>query len=217
MPFLCIRFFNTRFSLKHRSVSARNVLALWKKQLSSENSQVPLLSVCFFDTRFFLKHRRVALRIFSGLWDTDFDKKSWYTPLFSNPKTFSIHEDFWNTEGFPYDSSRYCETKTLTKNRDTPASSLIHKNFRYRNFLKDRRVPLRNFWTPWDKKLLAQKNGISFLWIKVFDTRIFFWNTEGWPCEFFRYCETSTLRSKFVISRVSFILKLFGCQKFFET
>ena len=144
------------------------------------------------------------------------DGKSWYPPLFSHPKKISIPEVFWNTEGFPYDSSRYCETKTLTKNRYTPASSLIRKKFRCPKFLKDRRNPLRNFWTPWDKKLLAQKNGISFLCIKFFDTLIFFWNTEGLPCEFFRYCETSTLRSNFVISRVSFILKLFGCQNFLK-
>ena len=117
----------------------------------------PFLSVSFFDTRFSVKQRRLAIPNFLGLWDTDFDKKSWYTTLSSKPKPFSIPEVFWNTEGFPYDSSRYCENKTLTKNRDTPASSLIHKSFRYPKILKERRVPLRNFWTQWDKKILAQK------------------------------------------------------------
>ena len=173
-----------------------------------------LLSLKFFDARSFLKHRRDHLQSFSTMWEKRFPSE--LSDIIVLCKDVSTPELFWNTEGFPYDSSRYCETKTLTKNRNTPASSSIHKSFRYPKYLKDRCVPLRKFWTQWDKKLLAQKNGIPFLCVKFFDTRHFFWNTEGLACEFFRYCETSTLRSKFVISRVSFILKLFGCQKFLK-
>ena len=84
------RFCGTRIFLKHRSVSPRNFSVLWEKKLSTENIEIPLLSVSFFESRFFMKQRRLAIPGFSGLWDTDFDKKSWYTPLFSNPKTFSI-------------------------------------------------------------------------------------------------------------------------------
>ena len=85
MPFSCIRFFDTRFFLKHRSVSPRKFLVLWDKKISTENSEIPFLSVSFFGNWFFLKQRRVAIRNLSGLWDRDFDKKSWFTPFFYYP------------------------------------------------------------------------------------------------------------------------------------
>ena len=45
--------------------------------------------------------------------------------------------------------------------------------FDTRNFLKHRRVPLRNFWTLWDKKLIAVNSDIPFLCVNFFDTRLF--------------------------------------------
>ena len=40
----------------------------------------------------------------------------------------------WNREGLLYQFFLYCETQTLTKNRDTRPSSFIHKTFRYAKF-----------------------------------------------------------------------------------
>ena len=153
IPLLTKRFCETRIFPKHRSVSPRNFSVLWEKKLSTENIEINLLSVSFIERHFFLKERRVAIRNFSGLWDTEFDKKTWKTPLFSYPKLFSIPEVFWNTEGFHNEFFRFCETKTLTKNCDTRASSLIHKIFDTRIFLKHRRVALRFFLVLWNKNL----------------------------------------------------------------
>ena len=59
------------------------------------------------------------------------------------------------------------------KNCDTPPSSFIHKNFDTRSFLKHRLVPLQNFWTLWDKKLIAENSYIPFLCVNFFHNRLF--------------------------------------------
>ena len=201
MPFLCIRFFNTRFFLKHRSVSPRKLLALWNKQLSSEKSQVFFLSVNFFDTRFSVEQRRLAIPNCLGLWDTDFDKKSRYTPLFCNPKTFSIPEVFWITEGLPYEIFRYCETKTKTENRDTHPSSVIQNNFWYPKFSETQKgSPTTVLGTVRQK--LWQKIVIHpplLLSIKVFDTRNF-WETYVFPYETFGLRGTKNYKHKKIVS-----------------
>ena len=95
-----------------------------------------------------------------------------HTPILLSIK-ISIPEVFWNTEGSPYYLFQNCETKTLTKNCETTLSSLIHKNFDTRSFLKHRLVPLRNFWTLWDKKLLGENSYIPFLCVNFFHGRLF--------------------------------------------
>ena len=213
---LSVSFFGTRFFLKHRGVSQRKFLVLWDKKLSTENSEIPLLSVKFFENWVFLKQRRVAIRNFSGLWDTDFDKKSWYPPLFSYPWKFSIPEVFWNTKGSPYYIFQNCVTKTLTKNCETSPSSLIHKNFDTRSFLKQKRVHLRNFWTLWDKKLIAENSDIPFLCVNFFHTRLFLKHRRIllriflvlWDKKLTKTCETTPL----LLS-----IKIFDTRNFSET
>ena len=156
IPILCLNFFHNRLFVKHRRVPLRIFSVLWDRKLSIENSEIPSLSVRFFDSRFFPKQKRVAIRFFLGLWDTYFDKNSWYTPLFSYPWKFSIPEVFWNTQGSPYYLFQNCETKTLTKNCETSPSSLIHKNFDTRIFLKHRRLFLRYVSVRLDKTVCTE-------------------------------------------------------------
>ena len=83
------KLWNQNFS-ETQNCFRTKLFALWNKQISTDNSEVPLFSV-----------------------------------------NFSIPDFFWYTEELPYEIFRYCETQTLTKNRDTHRSSPIHQNFRY--------------------------------------------------------------------------------------
>ena len=82
-PLLSIKFFDTRNFPKHRKVVLRNVLILWDRTISTENSDTRprLLSPAFFDTRYFLKQRKVPFRIFSVLRDNEFSTENRSTLL----------------------------------------------------------------------------------------------------------------------------------------
>ena len=135
----------TRKFLKHRSVSARNFLALWNKKISTDNSEVPLLSVSFFDTRFFSETQKSCVTKFFG----NVGHRLWQKIVIHTPLLLSI------------------------------------KLFDTQCFLKYIRVPLRNFWTLWDKKLLAQENDMPFLCVHFFDTRFFSETQKCCPTNFF--------------------------------
>ena len=99
--------------------------------------------------------------------------------------SIKISEVFWNKGGFPYEIFRYCETKTLTKKRDKLALLLSQTICETRNFLKHRRVQIRNFWTLWDKKFVAENSDIPFLCVIFFRYLTFFETEKGSPTKFF--------------------------------
>ena len=167
-----------------------------------------LLSIETFDTRIFLKHRPVPLRRFLVLWDKVLSTENSEIPLLY--VSFSIPDFFWNTEGLPYETFRYCETQTLTKNRDTLPSSLIYTIFETRFFSETHKgSPTILFGTVRQK--LWQKIVIHtplLLSIETFDTRIFLKHRPV-PLRNF-----STLRGKKLMAQKK--ISLF-CVKFFET
>ena len=147
---LSITFFDTRSFLKHRRVPLRNVWTLWDKKSFAQKIDIPFLSVRFFDTRFLFETQKGSLSdIFGTVRQKLWQKIVLQIPLLLSI-TFSIPEFFWNTEGLPYVFFRYCETKILKKNRDTPPLLLSIKISDIRSFLKHRRVTLRNFSVLWD-------------------------------------------------------------------
>ena len=186
--------------------------------MSTETKDIPSSSVGFFESRVFLKQRRVAIRTFSGLCDTDFDKKLWYTPLFSYPKTFSKPEVFWNTEGFPYETFRFCERKNLTKNCDTRPSSFILKTFRYPKFSETKEgSPTKLFGTVSQK--LGKNNVINtplLLSKNIFDTRSFL-KLRRVPLRIFLVLWDKNFEKNWDTRACSFIHKIFRYPKFSET
>ena len=69
------------------------------------------------------------------------------------------------------------------------------KTFDARVFLKQRRVPLRNFWTLWDKIVSTENSDISSLWEKFFDNRIFLKNWKVPPRKN-PHCETKKISTE---------------------
>ena len=120
-----------------------------------------------------------------------FSQKIVIHPLFFYPLKFAIPEVSWNKGGFPYEIFRYCETKTLTKIRDKLALLLSQTICETRKFLKHRLLQIRNFWTLWDKKLVAENSDIPFLCVIFFRYLTFSETEEGSPTKFF-----ATVRQK---------------------
>ena len=56
--------------------------------------------------------------------------------------------------------------------------------FHTRNFLKHKKVPLRNFSVLWNRKFSTQNRDIPLLWLKFFNTRKK-WNSQRFPYESF--------------------------------
>ena len=82
------------------------------------------LCIKFFDSRNFLKHWRVFPRnSFGTVRQKLFDGKLWYPPppLSLIHKIFSTPENFWNTEGTPYEVFRSCETKNFQQSHGAPS------------------------------------------------------------------------------------------------
>ena len=135
----------------------------------------PLLSMKFFDTRNFVKHRRSPLRSFSVLWDNRFSIENRDIPLLGI-KFF----DTWNflTQGFLYEMIRYWDKTSETQKgsstkffgtvrqqffyRKSWYSPLIHKIFRYQNFL-----PTKFFGTL-EQQIFYRKSWYSPLIHKIF-------------------------------------------------
>ena len=104
-------------------------------------------------------------------------RKFWQKIVLQIPLLLSI--TFFDTrkilkpEGLPCVFFRYCETKILKKNRDTPPPFLSKKISDIRSFLKQRRLPLWIFSVLWDTDL-DKKSWYTPLFSypeKNFDTR----------------------------------------------
>ena len=168
-PLLCKKTFDTRNFLKPGRVPLRNFSVLSDKTISPGNrdTRPPLLSLTFFDTRNFLKHRRVPLRNVSVLWDKflteNRDTLSFPLPslihkililryqIFSEAQKVSPTKFFGTVRQQIFDGKSWC-----------PLFLLSLTFFDARNFLKHRRVPLRNFSALWDKKF-STENRVTLL------------------------------------------------------
>ena len=88
--------------------------------------------------------------------------------------TFFDTLNYWKTKGFPYGFFRHCETKKFwEKIVILPLPVNLHSFFNTRNFVKERRVPLRSFSVLWENKFSIENRDIPLLGIKFFDTRNF--------------------------------------------
>ena len=79
---------------------------------------------------------------------------------------------------------------------------IMHKIFRYPKFSETLKGSPRNFSALWDKKFPTEKRDTPPL-LHNFSIQEIFWNIEGFPYEFFRYCEPKNSRRKFVLPLTS--------------
>ena len=184
-PFLNPNIFRYQ-KFSETRVPLRNFSVLWDKNFDMKSwyslpPSPPLLSMKFFDTRNLVKHRRSPLRNFSVLWDNRFSIENRDIPLLGI-KFF----DTWNflTQGFLYEMIRYWDKTSETQKgsstkfigtvrqqffyRKSWYSPLIHKIFRYQNFLPTK------FLVLWNNRFSIENRDIPLLSIKFFDTRIFY-------------------------------------------
>ena len=180
----------------------RNFSVLWDKINYPKIVIPPFFIDNFFPYQKFSETQKHEF--FSALWGKKLPTEKGDTP--SLIRNFSIIEIFWNLEGFPYELFRYCETKKIRWKFVLPPPPLLSRIvFHTRNFLKHRRVPVRSFSVLWDKKFSVkplcspdQLCSPSYAW--KFPIPELFWNTKGFPYEFFRHCETKNFQRKVMIS-----------------
>ena len=212
---LSLKFFDARVFLKHTKGPSTMFFGTVRQKISIGSQWYPRPMQKMFRNQNFSETRKgSATKIFGAvrqissievsdmpfLWISFFD-----TRFFLKHRRFLLR------------NVRYGETKQFVRKIVIPATCLIPKFFRYQKISKSQKGFSTKFSVVWDRKHLTDIVIIlpPTTYPKNFSIPVFFGNTEGFLYDFFRYCETSTLRRK--VSRISFILKLFWRQKFFET
>ena len=147
-----IKFFDTRNLWHTEGFPQENFRHCDTKIFYKKSWYSPLKHKVFRNRKFSeTQHRMVPLRNFSELWDNKFSIENRDIPLWCI-KFFDTRK-LWHTEGFPYEIFRHCETKNFRQKivilPPPPLLSIIFCDTR--NFVKQRRVPLRTFSVLWDK------------------------------------------------------------------
>ena len=136
------------------------------------------------------QHTRVPLRFFSVLRDKKFS--------IENRDFTLLGIKFFDTRNLLKGSSTKC-CDTVRQNKFDRKSwyppPLIPNIFRYQNFLKHRRVPLRNVLILWDKTILTENRDTRrFSYPQHFSIPEFLWKTGGFLFELFRHYETKNFQ-----------------------
>ena len=179
IPLITVSFSDTRFFLKHRTVALRFFLVLSdtdfdKNRIASRSS---LIHKIFLYPKFPETQTCSPTKLLESVGQNFNSRKKWYPLLIR--KFFRNSLFFWTTEGFPFETFRYCETKNLTKNRDTTPSSFGTVRQKL-----------------WQKSVIHQPLLLS---TKIFDTRNF-WKTDVFPYETFGLSATKNYLHKKLIS-----------------
>ena len=176
----------------------------------------PLLMHKILHTRNLLKYRTVTRRSLSALWDTKRIGKTRDAPPPYYARKFSIREFSRIRERLWYDFLRHYETKNFRPKIVIPPY-YAWILFDTRKFLKHRSVTQCIFSPLWDKIFWQNPDAFPLLSM-IFSYIKFFWNTDVFPQEFFRHCDTICFRRKIEITlpRPLFILKFFHYQRLSE-
>ena len=125
----------------------------------------------------------------------------------------------WHHRGFPWEFFRHCETKCfrekilkLPPRLSRPQTYSLPETFRN---AAHNGSPAMFFGTARQKNSTKNRD-LKLLSMKFFDTRNQ-WNTEVFPYEIFRYCETEQYRQKIVQPVPSLIPNIIRYQKLSET
>ena len=166
------KFFDTRLFSNQRKALIRFSTALWDNKLSTENRDTPILCMNFIRYPKIFETPKCSPMYFFTTVRQKFLTKPWYPPP-------PIHESFlyqffWNTDVFPYEFFRQCDTNCFRWKIEInlPRLLFIHKFFIPKEILKNRRVLLWSFPVVRDKKFSANPWYTPLLCMKNFYIRI---------------------------------------------
>ena len=111
---------------------------------------------------------------------------------------FSIAETFWNTDGFPYEAFRCCDTNKFRHNLViSPSWAWIFSTSGfYRN---NEELPDEAFRHCETKKFSTENCNIRFSCLKFFDTQFFLKHRKVFISELFRYCDRKQFRQTILL------------------
>ena len=144
------------------------------------NLWYPIGAWNFSIPQIFWKIEGMPMKFFGTVRQKISDKKLWYPLLciiFFNTSKFPKH---W---GDAHEFFRQCEIKIFRSKNVIRAFSSI-KLFETRSFIKNSKIPLRNFSALWDKIFSTEKSDTPF-YAKSFSIPQIFWNIEGMPTKVF--------------------------------
>ena len=175
------KILDTRRFLKHGRVPLRLSLVLWDKKFATENHDLPLHAQKFSTPEINETIKGSPAKSFGTVTQKDF-RQNCDTPIIQKENDtwpFLKHRRvplryFWNWETKKFKRKSWC----------TP---IMFKIFWYPKLVKHKRVLPRKVLVLGDKKN-RQNRDTSFIQKKLITER--FWNTEGFPYEYFLYCET---------------------------
>ena len=165
----------------------------------------------------FLKSSRIPLRKFSAVWDIKISTENRDMPPLIH-SSFSIPENFRETEGFVYKAFRFGAVRQKVPTKPwCPPPLLCMKNFDEKIFLKKHQSVFQwNVSVQWDKNF----DGKSWYSTSPHPLSKFFRYpklSKHWRIplyEIFRHCETKNFRRKIVIPPI--MHKSFRYPKFYE-
>ena len=196
VPLKPLTFLDTRNFLKFGRVSLRTFPVVWDNTVSTTNRDPPHLSMKYFQTRKFLKHRKLPPPKLSRVFSQKFSMEFLILPTFY-PETFSLPDFFWNT------AQKDSPKKDIgTVRQKFFGGKSWYSPFLFKNLLANDNFPkhstglfaydvIRYCDTKniWHKIVILSSSHPSYP--KISSISEFFWNTEGFPYEIFRHCETT--------------------------
>ena len=213
-PVWCIKFFDTRNFLIHRSVPQRNFSVLCDKKFLTENVIPPsLMHKIFRYPKFSDTPKCSPTKFFGTVWQKVFDGERDTPPLwcikFFDTRNFLIHRSVPQRNfSVLWDKNFFDKTVNL------PPPSL--ENFRYQNSFETPKCSPTKFFGTVSQKVFDGERDTPPLWcIKFFDTRNFLIHRSVPRRNFSVLCDKKFLTENVIPP--SPMHKIFRYPKFFDT
>ena len=147
---------------EHRKVPLRSFSELRDKKMSTEIRDIGLLSIKLFDIWNYWNTKRFLYEVFRHCETKNFGKKNCDIPYPPFIHKFFRYQKFCETQKVS-PTKFFGTVKQQIFYRKTYIPLLGMSFFDNRNFLKHRRVPLRNDSVLWDKTILTENCDTRFL------------------------------------------------------
>ena len=187
-PLICKKFFDTPKFLKHWSDALEIFRHCETKTFRRKNVISPFSSTKLFEIKNFLKKSRVTFWKFSALRDTQIlnenrDMPPTYSYIFLKTRFFSEKQKVSFTKLF---------VSVLWDKRNRQNA----ENISIPEFFRKAEVFSHEFHCHCQRKIFQRSLVIWPSYAYIFAIHDIFWNTEVFPNEKFRYCETRNFERK---------------------
>ena len=188
-------FWYQKISETQKGWSTNFFVPLREKLFDAKSWYSPIMQV-FFDTPFFdtLKGSPQSVSV---IWDKVFSPENLNTlPLIHN--LFSIPENIWYTEGFPYKFFRFGRLRRKIFDKTVvPPPLPMNENFWYQTFFEAQKGFLTKFFGNLRQKIFVKTVMLPPMTRRNLSIPEVFWNTEGFHHNFF-----GNLRQKIFVKLV---------------